>query len=83
MKTTLFALVALAVGSAALAVPVPPHPVVSPSEKMVTVPGLEYLGASRISSVRFCVQQTGAKDWHNLITDSELESMHDCLQSLT
>jgi hypothetical protein len=83
MKITLLAFATLIVGNVALAIPVPPHPVVSPSEKMVTVPGLEYLGASRISSVRFCVQQTGAKDWHNLITDSELESMHDCLQSLT
>ena len=83
MKTTLFALVALAVGSAALAVPVPPHPVVSPTEPTVVVPGLEFVGASRISSVRFCVQQTGAKDWHNLITDSELESMHKCLVDLT
>ena len=83
MKTTLFALVALAVGSAALAVPVPPHPVVNPTEPTVVVPGLEFVGASRISSVRFCVQQTGAKDWHNLITDSELESMHKCLVDLT
>jgi hypothetical protein len=83
MKFTLFAVATLAIGNVALAVPVPPHPVVNPTEPTVVVPGLEFVGASRISSVRFCVQQTGAKDWHNLITDSELESMHKCLADLT
>jgi hypothetical protein len=47
------------------------------------VPGLEFLGESRISSVRHCVTQTGVHDWRNLITDDELESMHLCLESLT
>ena len=83
MKTTLLALATLAIGNAALAIPVPSHTVVSPSEKMVTVPGLEYMGASRISSVRHCVSQTGATDWRNLITDGDLQSMESCLRDLT
>jgi hypothetical protein len=50
---------------------------------MVTVPGLEFLGESRISSVRHCVTQTGVHDWRNLITDSDLENMEICLRDLT
>ena len=79
MRITLFALATLAIGTAALAVPVPLHPVVDPTEPMVVVPGLEYLGQSRISTVRHCVTLTGAKDWRNLITDSDLESMNQCM----
>ena len=67
MKTTLLALATLAIGNAALAIPVPSHTVVHPHEGMVTIPGLEFLGASRVSSVQFCVTQTGATDWRNLI----------------
>jgi hypothetical protein len=83
MRTTLFAIATLAVGTMALGIPVPARPIVSPSEKMVVVPGLEFLGASRISSVRYCMNRTGAKDWRNLLTDSELDSMHRCLSDLT
>jgi hypothetical protein len=83
MKFSLFAIATLAIGNVALAIPVPARPIVNPTEKMVIVPGLEFLGASRISSVRFCVSQTGVKDWRNLITDSELESMHKCIADLT
>jgi hypothetical protein len=79
MRITLFALATLAIGTAALAVPVPPHPVVNPTEPTVVVPGLEYLGQSRISTVRHCVTLTGAKDWRSLITDSDLESMNQCM----
>jgi len=67
----------------ALGIPVPARPIVNPAEPMVTVPGLEYMGASRVSSVRYCVTSTGVKDWRNLITDSELDSMHRCLSDLT
>jgi hypothetical protein len=81
MKIQLFALAALAVGSAALAVPV--RPVVAPGEVMVKVPGLERLGPSRISSVRFCAKLTGVADWRQLVTDSELEGMDRCLRDLT
>ena len=56
---------------------------VKPQELMVLVPGLEFLGLSRISSVEFCQKQTGARDWVNLLTDSELEGMERCLQDLT
>jgi hypothetical protein len=79
MKFSLFAFVTFAVGAAALAVPVPPYPVVNPTEPMVVVPGLEYLGQSRTSTVNHCVTLTGAKDWRSLITDSDLESMSQCL----
>lgn len=83
MKFSLFAIATLVMGNVALAIPVPPHPVVNPTEPMVTVPGLEFLGASRISSVRHCVSQTGATDWRNLITDGDLQSMEYCLRDLT
>ena len=83
MKTTLFAIATLAMGNIALAVPTPPHPVMNPTEPMVIVPGLEFLGASRVSSVTHCVTSTGVKDWRNLITDTELESMHKCMADLT
>ena len=81
MKIQLFALAALAVGSAALAVPV--RPVIAPGEAMVKVPGLERLGSSRISSVRFCAKLTGVADWRQLVTDSDLEGMEGCLKDLT
>jgi hypothetical protein len=83
MKFFLFAIATLAIGNVALAIPVPARPIVNPTEKMVIVPGLEFLGASRISSVRHCVTQTGATDYRNLITDGDLESMHRCLSDLT
>ena len=83
MKITLFAIATLAMGNIALAVPTPPHPVMYPSEPMVVVPGLEFLGESRISSVTHCVTSTGANDWRNLITDMELQSMESCLRDLT
>ena len=83
MRTTLRAIATLAIGNVALAIPVPARPIVNPTEKMVIVPGLEFLGASRISSVRHCVTSTGVRDWRNLLTDSELESMHRCLSDLT
>ena len=83
MKFSLFAFATLIMGNVALAIPVPSHPVVSPSEKMVTIPGLEFLGASRVSSVQFCVSQTGANDWRNIITDGDLQSMESCLRDLT
>lgn len=56
--------------------------IVNPTEPMVIVPGLEYLGKSRISTVRHCEQQTGT-NYRNLITDSELENMESCLSEHT
>jgi hypothetical protein len=83
MRTTLFAIATLIMGNVALAIPVPARPIVNPTEKMVIVPGLEFLGASRVSSVTHCVTSTGVRDWRNLITDGDLESMHRCLSDLT
>lgn len=79
MKTTLFALATIALGSAAVALPLPPRTIVNPQEQMVVVPGLEPLGESRISTVEHCVTQTGVTDWQNLITDSDFDSMESCL----
>ncbi len=59
------------------------HAVVNPNEQMVTVPGLEKLGPSRLSSVRFCSHQLKVGDWRQLMTDSEFEGMEACLQDLT
>ena len=56
---------------------------VKPNELMVVVPGLEFLGLSRISSVQHCQRQTGARDWMELQTDAELEGMNRCLADLT
>ena len=83
MKTTLFAIATLIMGNVALAIPIPARPIVNPTEKMVIVPGLEFLGASRISSVRYCVTSTGVRDWRNLITDGDLQNMESCLRDLT
>ena len=83
MKFSLFAFATLIMGNVALAIPVPSHTVIHPHERMVVVPGLEYMGASRISSVRHCVSQTGATDWRNLITDSDLQNVELCLRDLT
>jgi hypothetical protein len=56
---------------------------VKPQELMVLVPGLEFLGLSRISSVEFCQKQTGARSWLDLQTDSDLEKMLSCLSDST
>ncbi len=80
-----FAIGALIGGSMALvaATVANARQIVNPTEAMVVVPGLEQLGPSRISSVQFCVKQTGVANWRQLVTDSELESMDLCLQDLT
>ena len=56
--------------------------IVNPGERMVYVPGLSYMGASRISTVEFCAKQTGT-NWQQLITDSDFESMQSCLADNT
>jgi hypothetical protein len=76
-KAILTALAGLALGGVALATPVP-HPVVAPSEPMVSVPGLEFLGESRISTVRHCAALTNT-NWQKLITDSDYENLESCL----
>ena len=52
--------------------------IVSPEEPMVVTPGLQYLGPSRISTVEFCADSTGVKDWRNMITDEEFAAMEEC-----
>ena len=52
--------------------------VVNPDEEMVYVEGLA-MGASRISTVEFCQETNGIKDWKNLMTDEEFELMEGCL----
>ena len=53
--------------------------IVNPTEQMVVVPGLEKIGPSRISTVEHCAGIYGVEDWANMVTDSELEGMWECL----
>lgn len=80
MKTTLLALATLAIGNAALALPLPPRPVVAYEEMMVLTPGLEFLGYSRITTVEACEGETKT-DHTALLTDSEFENFERCLVS--
>lgn len=75
--TVALATLALALPTAALAAP--ERRVVNPGELMVLVPGLEELGYSRISTVEHCSEIVGARDWADLMTDSEFEGMQQCL----
>jgi len=52
--------------------------VVNPYEPMVTVPGLEALGPSRLSTVEFCSETEGV-NWKDLQTDSDYHQMEACL----
>ena len=56
---------------------------VNPDEAMVTVPGLEFLGASRLSTVQFCANDIGVDNWRDLQTDAEFEGMEVCLKEMT
>ncbi len=53
--------------------------IVNPSEPMVLVPNLEFLGYSRISTVEHCAELENINDWTNLMTDEELYGMEACL----
>ena len=57
--------------------------IVDPEEPMVIVPGLEHHGWSRVSTVQHCQYLTGAADWQELMTDSELEGMDACMHEHT
>jgi hypothetical protein len=57
--------------------------VINPGELMVLVPGLEFLGYSRISTVEFCAEVEQIRDWTELTTDAELEGMDACLEEHT
>jgi hypothetical protein len=76
MKKLLSALSVLALAFPAGATPLR---IVNPTEPMVTVPNLEYLGPSRLSTVEHCAELTQTQDWRNMITDEDLVLMDDCL----
>jgi hypothetical protein len=57
----------------------PKHYVVTPAEPMVLVPGLEFLGYSRISTVEWCAEIEQIDDYSNIITDEDLLNMEACL----
>ena len=78
MKKQLLSLAALTL-LAAPALATPERVVVRPAEPMVLVPGLEFLGYSRLSTVEHCETITGVRDYSRLVTDYELESMEACL----
>jgi hypothetical protein len=81
MKTKLFALLTYTV--LALPAGATPVAVVNPNERMVTVPGLEQLGPSRISTVQHCAEIEGIANWRELTTDSDFENMQSCLAEHT
>ena len=85
MKLSIFLAAALLLNTPAVQASTSPGVFVpvKPNELMVVVPGLEFLGLSRISSVQHCQRQTGARDWMELQTDAELEGMNRCLADLT
>jgi hypothetical protein len=53
--------------------------IVNPAEPMVVVPGLEFVGPSRLSTVEFCAGEVGVDNAFELITDAEFEGMEACL----
>lgn len=53
--------------------------IINPDETMVVVPGLEFVGPSRLSTVEFCAEIEGLGDYRQLITDHDFEAMHACL----
>jgi hypothetical protein len=78
MKSLLSALAAVLL-AAVPANATPEREVINPSEPMVLLAGLEFLGYSRISTVEACAEWNGIEDYSNLITDEELYSMEGCL----
>ena len=76
MKKLLSALTVLALATPAGATP---RNIVNPGELMVVVPGLEFVGPSRLSTVEHCASIEGLNDWRQLITDHDFEAMHACL----
>jgi hypothetical protein len=76
MKKVFSALFVLALATPSLATP---RVIVNPNEAMVVVPGLEFLGYSRISTVEFCAEIEQVRDWTELTTDAEFEGMEACL----
>ena len=75
----IFTAIAAAVFATVPANASPERVIVNPSEPMILVPGLEFLGYSRISTVEFCAEIENIADYTNLITDEELYGMEACL----
>ena len=71
--------IAAAVFTAVPASATPERVIVNPAEPMILVPGLEFLGYSRLSTVEFCEEIENISDYSNLITDEELYNMEACL----
>ena len=72
---------ALAIASLAIlpASATPKHEIVAPNEIEILVPGLEFLGYSRLSTVEFCEKIENIDDYSNIITDEQLLNMEACL----
>lgn len=88
MKPLAFCLIATATAAAASALvglsnPGVTRDVVNPGEPMVLVPGLEWLGKSRLSTVTFCAKDTGSGNWQQLVTDLQFDRMEACLIEMT
>ena len=88
MKPLLFCLAATATAAAVsafvgLSNPGVARDTVNPGEPMVVVPGLEWLGKSRLSTVTFCAKDTGSGNWKQLITDLHFDRMEACLIEMT
>ena len=80
MKKLFLALTALTLALPAAATQLT---VVKPNERMVVVPGIEFVGPSRLSTVTFCAKQVGVDDYRDLQTDAEFEGMESCLLDMT
>ena len=71
--------IAAAVFTAVPASATPERVIVNPNEPMVVIPELQFLGASRISTIEHCAELEYITDWKNMITDQELFGMEACL----
>jgi hypothetical protein len=76
---SIFTAIVLAVATTLPAVATPTQrEIINYDELMVIVPGLEYLGYSRITTVEHCSEIVGT-DYTDLITDSDFTQMEQCL----
>ena len=53
--------------------------IINPDEQMVVVPGLEWMGEYRVSTVEFCEESQETNPWDQLITDADFDLMEGCL----
>ena len=88
MKPLAFCLIATAAAASVSALVGLSNPgvtrvVVNPGEPMVVVPGLEWLGKSRLSTVTFCAKDTDSGNWQQLAGDLAFDRMEACLIEMT